>query len=170
MIKMNLLPEKYRVHQTRWAYIPSAILSLAVIGLLIALGFNRMVQERKLIRELDAEILALNAPVGKVQALRNQTEEMEKRIRSLDDVLSKRDMNLDILKELTSVLPPDTYLASYVYREGTVTLTGLSGSASDLVPKLEKSPVLKDVIQRGSIFKDQQTGKDRFSYEAKLER
>jgi Tfp pilus assembly protein PilN len=170
LIQMNLLPERYRVHQTRWAYIPTAILGLAVVGLLLALGFNQMVHDRKLIRELDAQILALKAPVDRVQALRNQTEEMEKRIKSLDDVLSKRDMNLEILRELADVLPPDTYLASYTYREGTVMLSGLSGSASDLIPKLEKSPVLKDVIQRGSIFKDQQAGKDRFNYEAKLER
>jgi Tfp pilus assembly protein PilN len=170
LIKMNLLPEQYRVHQTRWAYVPFAILSLAVVGLLLALGLNQTVRNKELIRKLDAQILALKAPVDRVQAVRNQTEELGKRIRSLDDLLGKRDMNLDILRELANVLPPDTFLASYIYRDGTVTLTGYSGSASDLIPKLENSPLLKDVAQKGSIFKDQQTGKDRFSYEAKLER
>lgn len=79
-------------------------------------------------------------------------------------------MNLEILRELTNVLPPDTYLSTYTYRDGTITLVGLSGSASDLIPKLDKSPLLKDVVQRGQIFKDPQTGKDRFTYEVKLER
>jgi Tfp pilus assembly protein PilN len=169
-IKLNLLPEQFRVHQTRLAYIPTAILSLAIIGLLLALSLNQMVHDRQLIREADAQILALKAPVERVQAVRNQTEEMGKRIRSLDDLLRNRDMNLDILKELANVLPPDTFLLNYTYRDGTVTLIGYSGSASDLIPKLENSPLLKDVIQRGQIFKDQQTGKDRFNYEAKLER
>jgi len=38
------------------------------------------------------------------------------------------------------------------------------------MPKLEKSPILKDVVQKGSIFKDAATGKDRFSFEMKLEK
>jgi hypothetical protein len=38
------------------------------------------------------------------------------------------------------------------------------------MPKLEKSPLLKDIVQKGSILRDAQTGKDRFSLEMKLEK
>jgi Tfp pilus assembly protein PilN len=170
LIKLNLLPGELRVHQTRWGYVPSAILILVILGLLLALGLNQMVQNRKLVRELDGQILALKAPVRRIQSIRDQSEEMGKRVQSLDDLLGKRDMNLEILQELTNVLPPDTFLLNYTYRDGTVGLTGLSGSASDLIPKLEKSRLLKDVAQKGIIYKDPQTGKDRFNLEAKLER
>ncbi len=84
--------------------------------------------------------------------------------------MRKRDLNLEVLQELTALLPSDTFLNSYSNREGSIQLSGASGSAPDLIPNLEKSLLLKEVAQRGTMFKDAQTGKDRFNIEAKLER
>jgi Tfp pilus assembly protein PilN len=169
-IKMNLLPAERRMRQTRWAYVPAVIFGLAVVALLVALGFHRMVQNRKLIRELDQEIQLLKAPVERVQSFQKQAEELEKSIKSVEEVLHKRDMNLEILQELTTILPPDTFLSTYSNRDGNIQLTGASGSSSDLIPKLEKSLLLKDVVPKGPMFKDGQTGKDRFTLEAKREK
>jgi Tfp pilus assembly protein PilN len=170
LIRMNLLPDELRRHQTRWAYIPAALFGFAIIVLLIALGFHQMVQNRKLIRKLDQEIQALKVPVDRVQSFRNQADILEKQIKSFEELIRKKDMNLEILRELTSILPPDTFLHTYQYRDGIITLTGSSNSSSDLIPKLEKSSLLKDVVQKGPIFPDGQTGKDRFTFEAKLEK
>jgi Tfp pilus assembly protein PilN len=169
-ISINLLPPELRIRQTRWAYVPAAILGLAIVVLLIALGFHGVVQDRNLIRELDRQILALKAPVEKVQSLRNQSEMMERKSQSIEGLLHSRDMNLDILKELTAILPADTYLNTYSNRNGVIQIGGHSSSAYDLMPRLEKSPLLKDVVQKGSIIKDAATGKDRFSFEMKLEK
>jgi Tfp pilus assembly protein PilN len=169
-IRMNLLPAELRFHQTRLAYVPAVIFGLAIIVLLVALGFREIVQNRTFIRNLDQEIQILKAPVERAQSVRDQADALEKRIRSLETALRNRDMNLEILQELTAILPPDTYLSTYSYRDGNIQLAGYSGSSSDLVPKLEKSPLLKDVALKGPIFKDPQTGKDRFSLEAKLEK
>ncbi len=169
-IKINLLPAELRVHRTRWVYVPTAIFGLAIIALLLAFGFRQTFQNRILVRELDREIQKLDAPIKGVQSIQAQAEALEKKVQSIEGILQKRDMNLEILQELTAILPPDTYLISYNYKDGTIQLAGLSGSSSDLIPKLERSTLLKDVIQKGPIFKDPQTGKDRFSYEAKLEK
>jgi general secretion pathway protein L len=167
---MNLLPAELRIRQTRWAYVPAAVFGLAIIVLLIALGFHQMVQDRILIRKLDQEIQLLRAPVERVQSFRNQADALEKRIKTVEDLLRARDMNLEILQELTTILPPDTFLSTYRNQDGTIQLAGSSGSSSELIPKLEKSPLLKDVAQRGATFRDAQTGKDRFTFEAKLEK
>jgi Tfp pilus assembly protein PilN len=169
-VRLNLLPADLRSRQTRWAYVPAVLLSLAILALLTALGVHRIVQDRKLIRQLDREIQSLKAPVERVQNFRTETEAMEKKLQTVEDLLRNRDMNLEIIKELTAKLPPDTYLNSYSNRDGTIQIGGLSGAAYDLIPQLEKSPLLKDVVQRGSINKETQSGKDRFSFEMKLER
>jgi general secretion pathway protein L len=88
----------------------------------------------------------------------------------MDERLRNKDRNLEILRELTTLLPTDTYLTTYTYRNGTIQLAGSSASAPKLIAELEKSPLLKDVTQKGGIFKEPQTGKDRFSFEAKVER
>jgi general secretion pathway protein L len=129
-----------------------------------------MVQNRKLVQQLDQEIASLAPAVQRVQTLRVTTEAMDKKILFVEDLLRNKDMNLEILKELTTILPPDTYLNLYSYRDGRIQIGGLSGSAYDLMPKLDKSPLLKDVIQRGPISKDSQSGKDRFSFEMNVER
>jgi len=169
-IRINLLPANLRIRQTRWAYVPAALLGLAIVALLTALGVHKMVQNRGLIRELDRQILSLKVPVDRIQSLRSQSETLEKRSQSIEGLLHSRDMNLEILRELTAILPPDTYLTSYINRDGAIQIQGHSGSAYDLMPKLEKSPILKDVVQKGGVFKDAGTGKDRFSFEMKLEK
>ena len=169
-IKLNLLPPERRLHQSRWAYVPAAILGVAIIVLLCSLGLHSMAQDRMLIRKLDQEILSLKVPVARVQSYRSQEEALEKKVKSVEELLNNRDMNLEVLRELSTILPPDTFLNTYRNQDGTVQLSGLSASASDLIPQLEKSPYLKDVVQKGNIYKDPQTGKERFSFEAKVER
>jgi general secretion pathway protein L len=169
-VKLNFLPEELRIHQTRWAYVPAVVFGLAILVLFASLGFHRMFQNQALVRKLDRELQSLKGPVERVHSLRSQSDAVEARIRSFEDRLRNRDKNLEVLRELTTLLPADTYLSTYTYRDGTIQLAGSSASAPKLIAELEKSPLLKDVTQRGGIFKEPQTGKDRFSFEAKVER
>jgi Tfp pilus assembly protein PilN len=169
-LKMNLLPPELRIRQTRWAYVPAILLGLAIIVLSIGIGFHRTIQNGKLIGRLDDEIQKLEVPVARVQSIRNQADNLHKRIQSVEKLLGQRDMNLEILRELTTILPADTYLNTYNYRNGAVRIGGLSGSSSDLISKLEDSPLLKDVGTSGPIYKDARTGKNRFTLNAQLEK
>ncbi len=167
--KLNLLPPELRIQQTRWAYVPTAILGLVVIAILLALGFHKTAQQKIYADTLDKEISKLENPVQKVQALQAQVKAKEKDIESLEKVLRAKDKNLEVLQELTAILPLDTYITNYWYRDSGIEISGMSGSASDLVPRLEKSPILKEVAQKGSVSKNA-TGKYQFSIEMKLER
>ncbi len=170
-LKLNLLPPDLRLHQTRWAYIPAAILGTAVLALLIALGFHEIAQQSILAGEIEREISKYKAPVERVHALQKQTGEMEKKIASIEKTLKARDRNLEVLRELTEILPLDVYLTQYANKEGSITIGGMSGgSASDLMKKLEQSPLLKEVVQNGTIFKNTATGKYQFNFTMKLER
>ena len=80
-----------------------------------------------------------------------------------------QDLNLAVFEELTEILPDDTYLHNYIYRDGSISIAGLSDSATDLISILENSPLLHNVEQTGNISTDAQTGKDRFSIRAALE-
>jgi Tfp pilus assembly protein PilN len=169
-MRINLLPAELRIRQKRWAYVPTILLGLAILALLLSLGFHRMAQNRMLIRKLDREIETLKAPVARAQSFQNQVKELEEKIKSIEDLFGQRDMNLEILRELTTILPDDTYLRSYNYRDGNIQMSGLSNSSSDLIPKLENSPLLSNVSIRGSIYKDARTDKEQFTFEAELEK
>jgi len=169
-IKLNLLPAEMRFRQTRWAYIPSLILGALILILLGALGLRGTVQERYLVRKLQAETDALRGRVESVQKLRTEMKKLEAETKYTEDLVRRRDLNLEALRELTGILPNDTFLSVYSNKDGTIQISGSSTAAPDLIPKLEKSPLFKDVQQRGQVFRDAQTGKDRFIFEMKLER
>jgi len=169
-MKLNLLPAELRIRQTRWAYVPAMILVLLIAVLLTGLGFRQMVQERIFIRELDAEINRLEPRVAQVQAIRSQAEALEEKILFIEGLVHQRDMNLEILRELTEILPEDTYLRRFRNSDCRIEIEGYSPSAPDLLPRLEASPLLVDVEQRGTIFKDNKTGKDRFTFNLRCER
>jgi len=86
----------------------------------------------------------------------------------MTDLLSDNDRNLDVLKYLTETLPDDTFLRSYNNDNGVISITGDSGSYSDLISHLRDAPLLKDVVEKGSVSKDRESGKDRFQLETKL--
>ncbi len=169
-LRVNLLPMTLRTQQTRWAYVPTIVLGVSILVLLVGMFFRDPIQERILMRRLDQESQNLRPRVARIQSIVNESESLEKQISYLEGLVRKRDMNLEILRELTTILPTDTFLNVYINKEGVIQISGSSGNAPDLIPKLEKSPLLMNVIQQGTIFKDAQTGKDRFNFQAKLER
>jgi len=170
LIGLNLLPQEQRVQQTLWDYVPAIILALVNIVLLIGLALRPVLQERIMVRKLDQEINSLHDRVKRVQDLRSQVTALEKKIRFHEDLLSQTDLNLEILRELTTILPADSFLSFYKNADCAIQLSGSSPNAPELIPKLEGSRLLRNVQQRGTTYRDPQTGKDRFTFEAKCER
>jgi Tfp pilus assembly protein PilN len=169
LIKINLIPAAFRFRQARWAYVSAAVLGFIIIALLAGMFLHRQIQSRELARQLDEEIASHKASVDRVLELRKETEALAKEIDFIENIYRKQDKNLEVLQELTQLLPSDTYLNSYTYRDGKITIGGFSNSASDLILMLESSPLLKDVGLRGSAIRDQRTGKERFQLDATLE-
>jgi len=171
-MKLNLLPSDQRLRQKRWAYIPTIILGLCLAFILAGFGFRQMIQQKVLIGKLDQEIKALDASTNRVRKLRIEMVDIEKRVSSVGEVLNKRDQNLEILRALTGLLPSDTYLTLFRNQDCTITMQGQSppASSSDLISKIEQSPLLKDVITTTATFKNMQTGKDVFTLSSKCEK
>jgi hypothetical protein len=101
-------------------------------------------------------------------AARVQITELEAKIQSLEDILHKKDNNLKVLRELTLVLPQDTYLNTYVNRNGTIQIVGITGSPADLIPVLGKSPIFKEVKMMAP-FRTRSAGQDLFNIEMRFE-
>ena len=157
------------MQQTRWAYVPSIIVGAFIVVLVAGLIFRQMVQEQILERKIDQEISSITGRVNQVQKLQAQTKNLEDKIAFLEGRVRNRDSNLELLQELTTILPQDTFLSMYTNRDCTITINGAT-STPDLIAKLERSPWFKSVVQRGEVFRDVQTGKDRFTVEAKCEK
>ena len=67
-----------------------------------------------------------------------------------------------VLQELTEIVPNNAYLTSFRVRNGRVELEGFATAASDLVPVLEKSRLLRNAQFTSPVTKVQDN-QERFS-------
>jgi hypothetical protein len=104
--------------------------------------------------------------------VREQAWNFEGNVNQAGELLFRRDQNLEILRELKGLLPPDAILTTYRNRDCAIQLSGLfpPSSSYDLMEKLEKSPFLKDVTSAGTIYVDSSAGKERAIFSAKCEK
>jgi Tfp pilus assembly protein PilN len=168
-MKMNLLPSALRVRQTGWAYVLPVLCGFAIIGLLFVLAFHKTFANGERLEVMKTKVDKLKPKIKDIQALGNQVEAMEKQVKTFEDFMSKKDMNIEVLREMTQVLPLDTYLTQYVNKNGIIQLNGISGSSVTLIEKLDRSPYFKNVIPKAP-FREQSPGKDIFNIEAQLEK
>ena len=83
-----------------------------------------------------------------VEALTLQEEELgrlRKEISLLSEIHGRKGEILQVLSELSRVVPETAYLSNLRYRQGTIELRGSAENASNLVPLLENSRLFRNV-------------------------
>jgi Tfp pilus assembly protein PilN len=78
-------------------------------------------------------------------------------------------MTLDILKELTAIVPKNAWLSRVRVSETNVDLEGYAASASGLLSKLEASSFFKKVEFSSPTFRDTRMNADRFNIKMEIE-
>ena len=167
-VRLNLLPSDLKRRRGRLGIAVAAALGAIILLMLAGIGLIEPIQNSRRLALLEAETKKLEAPVRVVRSLEAQEEKLAAQRKQMTELLSDDDRNLDILKYLTETLPDDTFLTNYVNTSGAIMLSGESGSYSDLSARLEKSPLLKDVVPRGSVNRNPATGRETFTLDAKL--
>lgn len=141
---------------TAWAkWKRSAIAaSLVLGGVGAALGGAITVRDHFALRSLQEEIKRLEPENRGAEAARAQRDRVK---RTVDLVLGSQRhevLKIELLRELSQVIPDDAWLTGLVYRPGQVELSGLARSASALVPLLEGSASLKGVSLEGAVTRE----------------
>jgi Tfp pilus assembly protein PilN len=119
--------------------------------------------------EIERQIAARKEEVRKVEALKKDIIALEEEISSITDFKENRPMALNIVKELTSILPKTAWLTRLRITETTVDIEGYAASATELLPKLESSNLLKKVEFASPTFRDARMNADRFSIKMEIE-
>lgn len=161
---LNLLPAERRAKRKNL----SARLNLALAGAAIVLLITVM------LLSLANRESALAAMQVDVQKAGNEAKQVSQLRKTLQDTLDganfltrkKRETPLmvDLLSDLTTRLPDDTYLERInVDEKNKIEMQGLSDDASKLIGLLQKSEVLVNPSVQGTIQPDPRTKKDRFN-------
>jgi Tfp pilus assembly protein PilN len=166
--RSNLLPPELRYSESRMRLIPALVLGLLTLFLGAALLVREPYQNRVYASELDRDIKKIAPQIKEVADQEKQLDQLSRRYQSLTSQLQNRDYVLETVGELARVLPASAFLASYSYQDGTITVSGLAQSASEIQNLLETSPVFKGVEFSNAVTREP-SGKDRFTLKMVLE-
>ena len=142
----------------------AVLASIAVVHAVLPLNI-----EQRRLAEIDRQIKLLKQPVRQVEQLKKEMEAEEKEVGSIDSFKGDRVLTIDIIREITKILPKSVWLTRIRITDTTVDLEGYAGSASDILPKLATSPYLKKVEFASPTFRDMRLNTDRFVIKAEIE-
>jgi general secretion pathway protein L len=148
-------------------------LTIVLLSVLVALGLFWLLSplqiEEKRIEAIDREIAGRKDEVKKIEALKNDLDGLEKETAAIHAFKDSRPMMLNLLREMTRVLPKNTWLSRIRCTESTVEIEGYAASATEILPKLEASVLFKKVEFSSATFRDARLKADRFNIKMEIE-
>ena len=147
--------------------------TVVLIMVLIAMWILYMVAplriEGKRLAEIDRQVQMRKEDVKDVEALKKEIGDLRMEISAVEDFKADRPMALDILRELTMIIPKSTWLTRVRVSESTVNIEGYATSASTLLPKLETSKYFEKAEFASPTFRDKRMNADRFNIKMEIE-
>lgn len=165
---LNLLT-KGEHEKPRVPKILSLVLVLAILALWIIYLIAPLRIERKRLEEMDHQIMMRKDEIRKIEAMKKEIESLQQEISTVNNFKITRPMTLDILKELTLILPKNAWLSRVRIDAGNIYLEGYASSATGLLPKLEASSYFRKVEFASPTFRDTRMNADRFNIKAEIE-
>jgi general secretion pathway protein L len=174
-LDLNLLPFEMRRKVRQIGKPLLIILTSLAIALSLVWGTGIFIRYRKEIRVLNTEMKKRKPLVEAVEKVQRQKEELRKEISELEKIKSGEVSKIEILREVTELLPSTVWIWNFKYMGKEIEISGFADSASDLIPLLDKSPlfekvefstpVTKERVVIGSDIKE----KERFKIKMRLE-
>lgn len=165
----NFLPDGAKTRRPsarQWLRAGMAAVSVALLAVLLAIP---LWQKR-------AAAISLLDPVAQARAASRETDALRDRLRKqveehnfLPNKKWESYSTLQVLEELSKLLPDDTFVMQFDFDGKTVQIQGDTGSSTSLLEILEVSPLFKDVGFKSQLTKLQGTPYDRFHISATLE-
>ncbi len=158
----NLLPEKYRTVGSRWPRIANAVLAGVILILIGTLAVLPIWTASSIASELDEQVRKAGKTAKEVEALRQETETLLHQTRFLQNKKRVDPVLLDMLEELSRVIPDNTWLNGLQYKDKRIVIQGQSPSASSLIELIEASKYFKNTSFVSPVTKDTGSGLERF--------
>ena len=147
----------------------TVLLAVSIVVMWILYLIAPLKIEQKRLEAIDHQIDIRRDEIKKIEALKKEIEGIQADISTINDFKHGRPMALNILKELTTILPKTTWLSRLRITETTVEIEGYAGSASGLLSKLEASSYFKKAEFASPTFRDVRMNADRFNIKMEIE-
>jgi len=165
---VNLLPEAVRQHRSDSAQHLNLALGMLTLALLLGAIALPLVNKTQVIQALEARIELATSKAEVTRRLRNEVESL-----STDSgfLLNKKQLTplvLEIVNELTLILPDDTWINRLIIKGQEIQIQGQSTAAAALIPLIESSDSLHNPRFRSSVTRSQGSNSERFHLSAEV--
>jgi len=151
----NLLPPERRASHDRMQYLfPIMLAAVLVVALLAAFVVFPAIEERRYRNDLTAAVRGLEPAALRAQSLDKRIAAERTRIATLDDFRRRSQADLDVLNELTRLLPPPVWTNAIEIYPDSVTIAGEADQAAPLLKILDSSPLFQNSEFSASVTRN----------------
>ncbi len=165
---LNLLPAEQRVREVnRKARMNFALAGIAVIILALVMTQSLYLRAHQ-VSELEAAIAEVQDQARRVQRIKEQIGDSSEAATFLTVRRDSTPLAIEILADVTRILPDDTYLDRLVIGQADVQMQGKSQNAQQLIERVNESDLLDGASFRGSTRLDARSGLEIFEVNASI--
>jgi Tfp pilus assembly protein PilN len=164
---INLLNHDHHI-RPRTPLFLTTVLIVAIAAMIAYYFLIPFSYEQQKLDEMDRHIRMLKPAIKKVEALKGDVAALTADIQAIDDFKKQNDFTMDIIKDMTTILPPRTWLTRLKITDKTVDIEGYSASATEIILKLENSKYFQKVEFASPTFRDPRQNNDRFVIKMEL--
>jgi general secretion pathway protein L len=165
---LNLMPPESRSRAVKRKARINYALGLAV-GISIAIVMAQSLYLRKhQVRELEEAIAAVQGQAREVMQIKEKIGDSSEAAGFLANRRAESPLAIELLADVTRLLPDNTYLDRLVIGRESVQLQGKSQNAQALIELVNSSEILEGAAFRGSTRLDARTGLEIFEVNANI--
>jgi len=142
---LDLLPVALRPRRLSRAQAITLGTATVTVALLVAALLVPGLREQRQLERVNTEIGRIDPDVKSVERVLRELERKRKLLATINNLEANSVRPLPVLRDLTDLLPSDTWLTTLSLDPKGVELTGQAAAASALIPLLENSPRLERV-------------------------
>jgi hypothetical protein len=139
-LPLNLLPEELRASSSRALWIPTGVAGGLVLMAAVALAAYPSFEDSRYLRSLNVEIAKITPQAVTAAKLDKDIEITRQRTMLLDEVRKRSKADIDIVGEVTRILPPPIWLNTLEINRKQVTVAGETDQAAPLLKQIDASP------------------------------
>jgi len=173
MVKVNLLP--IRIELRKKALVEHLILIvLCIVLVLIGEYFaqltvtNQRESLQKEIADTKVEIKRLTAEAGEIEKFKKQKQELERKLDVIQDLNAKKAGPVEMLDELSLIIPEKAWLTSVTNKGDNIVLEGLAVDNPTIAAFMKQLQASKHFDNVTLVLSKQESGQQKFSITCKI--
>jgi Tfp pilus assembly protein PilN len=163
----NLVSKGVR-ERAKKPFLLTAVLSLVLGSCLVSYLFVPLQVEKDRLREIDRQINMRKDEVRSIEKIKSDIEVLSKQIALVNNFRHDKPFDIDLVKELTLVIPKNVWLTRIRIAGPQVNIEGYAPSATSLIQLLEGSKYFQKAEFSSPTFRDARMNMDRFQIKMEI--